>query len=132
MSDLPLPPSSPPPGPDDRAAQSPAMRDLWRLAARAAPTESTVLITGESGVGKERVAKWLHAASPRAKARFQPVDCAALPETLFETEPFGHARAPLPARPWTIPACSRRRMGAPSSSTRLARYPWRHNRSSCA
>jgi two-component system response regulator HydG len=92
MSDLPLPSSSAPPGPDDRAAQSPAMRDLWRLAARAAPTESTVLITGESGVGKERVAKWLHAASPRAKARFQPVDCAALPETLFETELFGHAR----------------------------------------
>jgi two-component system response regulator HydG len=92
MSDLPLPPSSEPPGPDDRAAQSPAMRDLWTLAARAAPTDSTVLITGESGAGKERLAKWLHAASPRATARFEPVDCAALPETLFETALFGHAR----------------------------------------
>ena len=92
MSDLPLPPSSDLPGPRDRAAQSPAMRHLWSLAARAAPTDSTVLITGESGVGKERVAQWLHAASPRATARFEPVDCAALPETLFETALFGHVR----------------------------------------
>jgi two-component system response regulator HydG len=92
MSDRPLPPSSDLPGPHDRAAQSPAMRHLWSLAACAAPTASTVLITGESGVGKERVAQWLHAASPRATAPFEPVDCAALPETLFETALFGHAR----------------------------------------
>jgi transcriptional regulator with PAS, ATPase and Fis domain len=68
------------------------MRELWDLASRVAPTDSTVLITGESGVGKERVARWLHEASPRATARFVPVNCAAVPDTLFESELFGHAR----------------------------------------
>jgi transcriptional regulator with PAS, ATPase and Fis domain len=68
------------------------MHALWALAARVAPVDSTVLITGESGVGKERVAQWLHASSPRAQAPFEPVNCAALPETLFETALFGHAR----------------------------------------
>src|ERR1700722_3595413 len=92
MSEPSLPPFSEPPDTHDRTAQSRAMREVWTLAARAAPIESTVLITGESGVGKERVAKWLHAASPRAKARFEPVDCAAVTETLFETALFGHAR----------------------------------------
>jgi transcriptional regulator with PAS, ATPase and Fis domain len=68
------------------------MYALWALAARVAPVDSTVLITGESGVGKDWVAQWLHASSPRAQAPFEPVNCAALPETLFETALFGHAR----------------------------------------
>ena len=92
MSAPPIFPSSEAPDAHDPGAQSPAMRALWALAARVAPIDSTVLITGESGVGKERLAQWLHASSPRAQAPFEPVNCAALPETLFETALFGHAR----------------------------------------
>jgi len=71
---------------------SPAMRHLMALAARVAPLDSTVLITGESGVGKERLARWLHRASPRAKGAFVAVNCGALADTLLESELFGHAR----------------------------------------
>jgi two-component system, NtrC family, response regulator HydG len=72
--------------------QSPAMRHLMDLAARVAPLDSTVLITGESGVGKERLAQWLHRASPRAQGPFLAVNCGALADTLLESELFGHAR----------------------------------------
>jgi len=69
-----------------------AMRQLMTLAARVAPLDSTVLITGESGVGKERLARWLHQASPRAQRSFVAVNCGALADTLLESELFGHAR----------------------------------------
>jgi two-component system response regulator HydG len=65
---------------------------MWTLAAKVAPTPSTVLITGESGVGKERVARWLHHASPRSATPFVAVNCGALAETLLESELFGHTR----------------------------------------
>ncbi|HSQ59221.1 MAG TPA: sigma-54 dependent transcriptional regulator [Acidobacteriota bacterium] len=70
----------------------PAMRDAVNLARRVAPTDASVLLTGESGTGKEVFAQAIHAASLRAKAPFVPVNCGALPETLLESELFGHEK----------------------------------------
>jgi DNA-binding NtrC family response regulator len=71
---------------------SPAMRSLQRTLASLRHNESTVLIQGESGTGKELVARALHAASPRRGGPFVPVDCGALPESIIESELFGHER----------------------------------------
>jgi DNA-binding NtrC family response regulator len=73
-------------------AQSPQMLMLFRDAALIASSESRVLITGESGVGKEVLVDVLHAWSPRAKGPLVKVNCAAIPETLLEAELFGHER----------------------------------------
>jgi transcriptional regulator with PAS, ATPase and Fis domain len=72
--------------------ESPLMRQLWAVAARVAAVDSTVLITGESGVGKERLARALHNQSPRAQRPFVAVNCGACADTLLESELFGHAR----------------------------------------
>jgi two-component system response regulator HydG len=72
--------------------RAPALREALARAAKAAPTETTVLITGESGTGKELVARAIHGASLRADGPFVAVSCAALPETLLESELFGHER----------------------------------------
>ena len=73
-------------------AQSPAMRQLVDLARRVAKVDSTVLITGESGSGKERIARLVHEESTRAAGPFIAVNCGAITETLLESELFGHAR----------------------------------------
>lgn len=71
---------------------SPALRSLLNDAARVAPTEATVVITGESGTGKSLLACWLHAQSRRAAGPFVVIDCGAVPETLLEAELFGFER----------------------------------------
>jgi two-component system response regulator HydG len=84
---------SPAPAPaGDLIGESPAWRAAVELARRVAPTRSNVLVTGETGTGKELLASLVHRASPRASAPFVKVNCAALPETLLESELFGHER----------------------------------------
>jgi len=68
------------------------MRELFATLARLASMDASVLVHGETGTGKELVARAIHDASPRAKQPFVVVDCAALPETLLDAELFGHAR----------------------------------------
>ncbi|AJE20293.1 sigma-54-dependent transcriptional regulator [Azotobacter chroococcum] len=70
----------------------PAMQDLFGKIRKVAPTDSTVLIQGESGTGKELVARALHNLSKRAKAPLISVNCAAIPESLIESELFGHEK----------------------------------------
>lgn len=72
--------------------KSPAMEQTLTLVRRAAPTMATVLIYGESGTGKELIARAIHQYSSRADRPFVPVDCAALPDTLLESELFGHEK----------------------------------------
>jgi DNA-binding NtrC family response regulator len=72
--------------------RSALMRQLFARLAKIAPTESSVLIHGETGTGKELVARSIHDASPRAGGPFIVVDCAALPDNLIEAELFGHAK----------------------------------------
>jgi two-component system nitrogen regulation response regulator NtrX len=80
---------------DDRyrmVGESRALEKVWEDVRRAAPTSATVLITGESGVGKELVARAIHRNSLRADEAFVQVNCAAIPEELIESELFGHEK----------------------------------------
>lgn len=72
--------------------RAPGMLDVLELCDQIAPTEFTVLITGETGTGKDLLARCIHLHSPRASRRMTPVACAALPENLLESELFGHKR----------------------------------------
>jgi two-component system response regulator HydG len=72
--------------------RSPAMRELTSRLQRVAPSDATVLVQGESGTGKELVARAVHALSRRKGRAFVPVNCAAISETLLESELFGHAK----------------------------------------
>ena len=73
-------------------SESPGMRKVCEMIERVAPTDTTVLVLGESGTGKELVAKAIHAHSTRKMQNFLPINCAALPEPLLESEMFGHAK----------------------------------------
>ncbi|MDM7914157.1 MAG: sigma-54-dependent transcriptional regulator [Candidatus Eisenbacteria bacterium] len=72
--------------------KSPPMLELYRMIDQIAPSSASVLITGESGTGKEVVARAIHNLSPRSAARFVAINCAAIPETLLESEIFGHEK----------------------------------------
>lgn len=72
--------------------RAPAFQSMLELVARAAPSDASILLQGESGTGKELVANAIHEASRRAERPFVAVDCSGLPETLFESEVFGHER----------------------------------------
>jgi len=98
---IPVPNSAPQPANVPRAAANgeigiighcPPMQDLFSKIRKVAPTDSNVLIQGESGTGKELVARALHNLSKRAKAPMISVNCAAIPETLIESELFGHEK----------------------------------------
>ncbi len=82
---------------DRRAAERPigkarSFTDVLKLTETVAPTDSTVLISGESGTGKEVVARYLHALSERSERAFNSINCGALPESLLESELFGHVK----------------------------------------
>ena len=76
----------------DILGTTPKMQRIFKLVTKVAPTESTVLILGESGTGKELIARAIHLQSKRQNGAFVPVNCAALPESLIESELFGYAR----------------------------------------
>jgi DNA-binding NtrC family response regulator len=79
-------------GVQNLVGQSPEMVGIYKLVARVAALDTTVLVHGETGTGKELVARAIHQASPRADRPLVVVDCTALPEALFESELFGHER----------------------------------------
>jgi len=79
-------------GPTDLIGRTPAMEKILTLIKKVAPTSATVLITGESGVGKEVVARSIHQQSPRKKNVFLPINCSAIPETLLESQLFGYVK----------------------------------------
>jgi Nif-specific regulatory protein len=78
--------------PDNIIGNSSLMHDLYQLIERVSPTNSTVMIRGESGVGKELIAEAIHKASARAAKPFVKVNCSSLPENLIESELFGHEK----------------------------------------
>jgi two-component system response regulator PilR (NtrC family) len=78
--------------PDQPVGRSPAMQEVVKLVEKVSPTPSTVLITGESGVGKEVVARTIHLESLRKDKVFLPINCSAIPETLLESQLFGYVK----------------------------------------
>jgi DNA-binding NtrC family response regulator len=77
---------------DHLVGKSPRMQEVFHLVRKVAPTQTTVLLTGESGSGKEVVARAIHHLSEAANKVFLPINCAAIPETLLESQLFGHVR----------------------------------------
>ncbi|HEX3747269.1 MAG TPA: sigma-54 dependent transcriptional regulator [Bryobacteraceae bacterium] len=84
---------------------SPKMQEIFSLLQQAAPSKACVLITGESGTGKELVARTVHALSPRRQGPFIAINCAALPESLIESELFGHEKGSFTGANERRPGC---------------------------
>jgi len=102
---------------------SPKMRAVLEEASRLAPTDAPLLLSGETGSGKEVLARWIHARSRRRDDPFVALNCAALPESLAESELFGHAKGAFTGQMPPVGASSRRRAAGPSSWTRSATSP---------
>ncbi len=79
-------------GRGEMIGRSPSLKRVWDIVDRVASSDATVLVSGESGTGKELVARSLHSRSARSEGPFVAVNCAAMPETLLESELFGHAK----------------------------------------
>src|SRR5690348_2675081 len=85
--------------------RAPRMQEIFALLRQAAPSKASVLVTGESGTGKEMVARTIHRLSPRHDGPFVAVNCAALPETLIESELFGHEKGSFTGATERRPGC---------------------------
>ena len=112
--------------------RSAAMRETCRLISKVLHNPYTVLLQGETGTGKEVVARAIHEYGPRRAQAFVVQNCAAFPENLLESELFGYRRAPLPVPSAIVPGCSMPRMAEPCCSTKSATCPSRSRPSCCA
>ena len=109
---------------------SAGFKEAFELLQSAAQSAITVLLLGETGVGKEMFARWLHDNGPRSKGPFIAVNCAAIPHDLVEAGTSGSRKAPIPGRSWRAPAASSEPAAVPFSSTRWATCPWLRRQSS--
>ena len=112
--------------------QAPAMQDVFRAIGRLSQSHVTVLITGESGSGKELVARALHKHSPRAEGPFVAINTAAIPKDLLESELFGHERGAFTGAQATRRGRFEQATAARSSSTKSATCRWSCRRGCCA
>ena len=100
--------------------KDPRSQELLNRIERLAPSEANALIIGETGTGKELVARQIHNLSRRSQANFVAVNCGAFPETLVESELFGHEKGAFPVLPRTRLAGLKRPTAAPCFSMKLA------------
>ena len=106
-------------------AKSKAMQSVFQLANKAAQYKTTVLILGNSGTGKELIARGIHYGGMRAAGPLVPVNCGGIPESLLESELFGYKKGALPVRIAMKKACFEKLRGEPYSWMKLENYHYR-------